>query len=289
MFATILRQKAPTLIVRTYISRAHPKPSPEFAITHALQDLLDDIERRQEKRLLEAERNKKEGVKKVDETIEISVNLNLDPKKPGQALRGSVSLPHGSGKTVNCIVLTSDESLQQEATKAGALHVGGADLVGSIKDGTVPIDFERTLATPEMMDALKPIARLLGPRGLMPNPKSGTLLPPEDLIAALETQRMGREVPYRTDREGIVHLRVGKGSFGLEPLLGNVGAIMKEIFAVKPEQYGKGKKVGKGTKYLLKAAVSSTQGPGIRVDLRTLDPSSAFFLKAADEMQAAAA
>ena len=168
------------------------------------------------------------------------------------------------------------------ALKAGAKHAGGTWLMDALLSGEVPVDsLYRSLATTDMMTPLsKKVARLLGPRGLMPNAKTGTLVPPDDLIAALATQVAGKEVQYRTEREGVVHVPVGKASFGAPKLLENIGAVMQEIYAVKPEQYGKGKKknVGKAAKYLLKAYLSSTQSPSFGLDPRTVDPNSPFFL-----------
>lgn len=284
--------------LRSFQSRAHPRPPPEFGVWQALDTVLDDIERRRTKRdkkwIKNAPQRASKGItdtdcKHPDETIELALNLNLDPRKPGQALRGSVSLPHGTGKRLSCVVFTSDESIQQQALEAGALHAGGDELVDQIVDGTVSVDeFSRALGTPEVMPILsRKVARVLGPRGLMPNAKSGTLLAPELLLEALETQLAGREAAYRTDRAGIVHIPVGKGSFGAQKLVENVGQIMKVIFEVKPESYGKSKgkkqKVAKNAKYLLKASVCSTQGPGVRLDLKTVDPSSPFFLATEEE------
>jgi large subunit ribosomal protein L1 len=222
-----------------------------------------------------------------DETIELSLNLNLDPRKPGQALRGSLSLPHGTGKVIRTIVFTNDPDIQEAALKAGALHAGGDTLIDQVLQGEVSVDsFDRAVASSDMMPTLsKKVARLLGPRGLMPNAKVGTLVAADELLVALDTQLTGKELQFRTEKEGIVHLPVGKSSFSREKLLDNIGQVMKTIFENKPETFGKGKKSGsisKGTKYLLKASLSSTQGIGIRLDLRTVDPTSAFFLKSVD-------
>jgi large subunit ribosomal protein L1 len=225
--------------------------------------------------------------------VELALNLNLDPRRPGQALRGSISLPHGTGKkNAGCLVFTSNPDLQEAALKAGATHAGGEGLVDQIVSGDVAVDSVQTsLATSDIMPVLsKKIARILGPRGLMPNAKVGTLLTNgEELLEALDTQLAGKEVTYRTEKEGIVHVPVGKGSFGQEKILENIGEVMKTIFEVKPENFGKKKKkgksgkAGKGTKYLLKASVSSTQGKGMRLDIRTVDPNSLFFLSSAED------
>lgn len=296
------------LAQKTYVSRAHPKPIPEFPVPDALQSVLEDVERRRVLRQRKARRSiywataekPARTLSHPSETIELVVNLNLDPRKPGQALRGSVSLPHGTGKKgMNCVVFTSDEEAAAASLAAGALHAGGEALVDRIVAGEIPLEsFQAALATPEIMPALtKKAARLLGPRGLMPNVKVGTLLQTvPDLLAAVETQLAGKEVVFRTEKEGIVHVAVGKDSFGMDKLLDNIGAVMKTIFDAKPDSYGKGKtkksgkkgqaKSTKQPKYLLRAGLSSTQGPGIRVDLRTVDPTSAFFLTRVDALQA---
>ncbi|GAX26372.1 large subunit ribosomal protein L1 [Fistulifera solaris] len=279
-----------------YHSRAHPKPIPEIAVTDALSSLLKDVNGRKR---LRSRRFKRRGVETTvehpDETIELAVNLNLDPRKPGQALRGSISLPNGTGKKqMDCLVFTSDPALQEAALQAGAKYAGGEGLADEVVAGRVAVDtIQRSLATAEILPIIsKKVARLLGPRGLMPNAKEGTLLQGSaELLEALETQLAGKQVPYRTEKEGIVHVPVGKGSFGKAKLLENIGQVMKTIFDVKPENYGKGKKkktTGKGTKYLLRASVSSTQGKGVRLDLRTVDPNSTFFLTSPEEVAKAA-
>jgi large subunit ribosomal protein L1 len=312
-----------TISNKTYVLQAHPRPIPEIAINQAMDDVLADIRlhRRHRatkfKRSVERQSSSLSQVKAVakeastssdadsdaptsvsktvsnakcshpDETMELSLNLNLDPRKPGQALRGSLSLPHGTGKIVRTIVFTNDVELQEAAMKQGALHAGGEALIEQVLQSEVPVDtFDRAVASSDMMPTLsKKVARLLGPRGLMPNAKVGTLVPAEELLAALETQLTGKELQFRTEMEGIVHLPVGKSSFSREKLLDNIGQVMKVIFENKPESFGKGKKLGsasKGTKFLMKASLSSTQGIGVRLDLRTVDPTSAFFLKSVD-------
>lgn len=276
-------------MIATYVSRAHPKPKPLFPINEALEDVLEDIRKRQRRRQRKWIRNAKspdevKGRTHMDETVELALNLNLDPRKPGQALRGSIRLPNGTGKQFNCIVFTDDDDLAQAALQAGAQHAGGTALMDSILNGEVSVNsLDRSLATPDMLPTLsKKVARLLGPRGIMPNAKTGTLVPSEDLLTTLASQVAGQEVQYRTEREGVVHVAVGKASFGTTKLLENAGAVLHEIYSVKPESYGKGKKgknVGKAAKYLLKAYVSSTQGPSIMLDPRTVDPNSPFFLQ----------
>lgn len=276
-------------------SRAHPQPVPEFPVNSAVQSVLEDIDRRKRHRDRKWKRNGIDNKEQPDESIELALNLNLDPRRPGQALRGSISLPNGTGrKNVECIVFTADKELEDAALKAGATYAGGEDLVDRIVAGEVPVESMQTsLATSDIMPVLsKKIARILGPRGLMPNAKVGTLLTnKEDLLAALDTQLAGKEVTYRTEKEGIVHVPVGKGSFGTDKILENIGEVMKMIFEVKPENFGKkkkkGKGTGKGTKYLLRASLSSTQGKGIRLDPRTVDPSSLFFLSSVEAQEEA--
>ena len=238
-----------------------------------------------------------------DETIELALNLNLDPRKPGQALRGSCSLPHGTGKTVSVVVFTNDaelaKSLQEQggggdnATK-GQVVAGGDELIADLASGVVPLTFDRALATPDMMSSLSSIARLLGPRGLMPNAKVGTIAPPAQLPDVLRQQQAG-QIQYRTDKSGIVHAGVAKGSFTKEQIADNIQAFMNTLQEVKPDSFGKGKKKGggggkgkggggnKNAKYYLKAHVTSTQGKGVQVDLRTVDPTSTFFMGEVEE------
>ena len=226
----------------------------------------------------------------MDESIDLAIQLNLDPRKPGQSLRGSLALPHGKGKKFAVAVFTDDDALAKQALEKGAIAAGGASLIESIKNGTQSINsIDRCITTPEMMPELSAVARLLGPRGLMPNPKLNTIQPKDDILEALETQMSGTS-NYRTNKEGIIHIGIGKGSFGVDKLTDNVRELMNEIQSAKPESFGKGKKgkgkgSGKGTKYYLKAHLSSTQGKGsVLVDLRTIDPTSVFFMSNPDEV-----
>mmetsp|Transcript_9902 Transcript_9902/g.20918 ORF Transcript_9902/g.20918 Transcript_9902/m.20918 type:complete len:347 (-) Transcript_9902:49-1089(-) len=300
---------------RGFKSRAHPEFTTRTAspIQAAVQTLLTEMDERHLRRVDRWNNNKESRVeqraaylarrgkadaptpeqvkedaanndyRRMDETVELALQLNVDPRKPGQSLRGSLALPHGNGKTFSVAVFTDDAKVAEEALAAGAAVAGGASLVESIRDGSTPLSsFQRTLASPEMMVELRSVARLLGPRGLMPNPKLDTIVPPEELLGALKKQMSGMS-NYRTDKEGIVRLGVGRGSFGCDKLLDNVREVMNEIQSIKPESFGKGKKgqkkVAKGTKYYLKAHLSCTQGKGsVLVDLRTLDPTSSFFM-----------
>lgn len=192
-------------------------------------------------------------------------------------------MPHGSGKTVKCVVFTSDKQAAQQALEQGALHAGGEEIVNQILDGSIPLDFDRALATPDMQGILgQKLARMLGPRGLMPNAKVGTLVPSPDKIPRVLQQQLAGQVQYRTDKTGIIHLGIGKGSFGLEKLLDNLKTTFYEIYEVKPESFGKGKKgkssSSKNQKYFLKAHLTSAQGKSVKLDLRTVDPTSVFFM-----------
>jgi len=212
----------------------------------------------------------------------VAINLNLDPRRPGQALRGSLRLPHGTGKTVRCLVFSSDMDLIQKAKGQGHM-AGGNELLDQIKNGEVTLDpYSRALATQDLMPTIqKGLARLLGPRGLMPNVKTNTIFEsPSDLWMNLLEQ--SSTVTFRTEANGILHFPVGKASFPSIQLLENLQAICQTVQDIKPENYGKGKKkksVGKNVKYWLKASLSSTQGKGIRLDMRTVDPTSPFFMK----------
>ena len=217
-------------------------------------------------------------------------------------------MPHGTGKTVSVVVFTSDaelaKTIQEQAGGdggggegeggKGSVMAGGDDLIADLADGTIPLTFDRALATPEIMSSLAPLARLLGPRGLMPNAKVGTIVPPSQLMDTLKQQQAG-QIHYRTDKAGIVHAGVAKGSFDKSQIIENVQAFLNEMQEVRPESFGKGKKKGSGkgggkggggnknAKYYLKAHVSSTQGKGVPVDLRTVDPTSTFFMGEIEE------
>lgn len=172
--------------------------------------------------------------------------------------------------------------MAEEALKNGASYAGGEELVDKIIAGEIPLgDLQRALATNDIMSLIqKQLARLLGPRGLMPNPKVNTVFKTSDeLLESLKEQ--ARNITYRTESNGIIHFPIGKGSFGPDRLMDNIQQICQTIQDVKPEQYGKGKKkkMGKNVKYWLRAHLSSTQGSGVRVDLKTVDPTSPFFLK----------
>jgi len=224
-----------------------------------------------------------------DETIELAVQLNLDPRKPGHAIRGSFPLPHGTGRPVRLAVFcSSDEETRKAVLRAGASLAGGEEMSRKIKAGEIPVDFDRTLATQDVLPGLqRDLARVLGPKGLLPNAKTGNVLPSyaerEEILDAVRYQLRGL-VNYRTDKEGIIHAPVGKASFGTEKLLENIRTFMQGIQDAKPELDKKGRnklgrrKGGGGGKYMLGASLTATQGKGVRVIMKSLDPTSAFFM-----------
>lgn len=192
-------------------------------------------------------------------------------------------LPHGTGKSVSCLVFTDDADTAEKAKLAGH-QAGGEDLVDQIKDGDIPLDsFDRSLSTKDVLPQVqKQLSRLLGPRGLMPNPKTNSVFDEApDLLDALD--EASSTITYRTESSGILHFAIGKGSFERDQLLENMQKICQEVQNAKPEQYGKGKKMkkkmGKNVKYWLRAHLTSSQGKGVRMDLRTIDPTSPFFMK----------
>lgn len=187
-----------------------------------------------------------------DETVEASIRLGIDTRKADQNVRGSISLPHGTGKSVRVAVFAEGEKAR-EAEEAGADVVGGDELVAAIQAGN--IDFDAAIATPPMMAKVGRIGKILGPRGLMPNPKLGTVT--MDVAKMVQELKAGR-VEYRADRYGIVHVPMGRVSFSVEDLVENYGALITEILRVKPSS-------AKG-KYVKSVAFSSTMGPGVKVD-----------------------
>jgi len=189
---------------------------------------------------------------KFDETVELAVRLGVDPRKSDQMVRGTVTLPHGTGKSVRVAAFAQGDAAR-EATEAGADLVGGEDLVEEVLKGN--IDFEAAVATPDMMRVLGKAGRVLGPRGLMPNPKAGTVT--EEIGKAVREIKGGK-VEYRTDRQGNVHAIIGKRSFDERALLENYLTVVDEILRAKPSS-------AKG-KYLKSVTVSSTMSPGIRID-----------------------
>lgn len=190
---------------------------------------------------------------KFNETVELAINLGVDPKHSDQVVRGTVVLPHGLGKSVRVLVLASGEK-QREATEAGAEFVGGDDMVQKIIEGWT--DFDAVIATPDMMRAAGKLGKVLGPRGLMPNPKTGTVT--MDITKAVKETKAGK-VEFRVDKAGIVHCPVGKIQFTAHNLAENAHAIIVAVVKAKPA-------AAKG-KYVKKITLTSTMGPGINVDL----------------------
>jgi large subunit ribosomal protein L1 len=189
---------------------------------------------------------------KFDETVELAVRLGVDPRKADQIVRGTLSLPAGTGKTVRVIAFAAGEQAT-EARDAGANEVGADELVAKIRGGF--LDFDVAIATPDLMGQVGTLGRVLGPRGLMPNPKTGTVT--MEVGRAVQEFKAGR-VEYRTDKVGNVHLRVGKVSFERADLIGNIHAVVEELARAKPAS-------AKG-RYFVSLTVSSTMGPGVKVD-----------------------
>ncbi len=187
-----------------------------------------------------------------DETVELAVRLGVDPRRADQIVRGTLSLPAGTGRQVRVVAFAAGEQAA-EARAAGAEVVGADDLVARVRDGF--LDFDVAIATPDLMGQVGTLGRILGPRGLMPNPKTGTVT--NDVGRAVIEFKGGR-VEYRTDKVGNVHLRVGKVSFTSEQLLSNIHAVIEELFRAKPA-------AAKG-RYLRAVTLSSTMGPGVPVD-----------------------
>ena len=193
------------------------------------------------------------GNAKFDETIDISINLGIDPRHADQMVRGMISLPHGTGKSVRVAVFAKDAKAD-EARAAGADLVGAEDLMETINKGE--IDFDRCIATPDMMAIVGRLGKVLGPRGLMPNPKLGTVTP--DVKKAVEDAK-GGQIEFRAEKTGIVHAGVGKASFSEEALAENVKTFVDAIAKAKPSGV-------KGT-YMKRVSVSSTMGPGLKLSI----------------------
>jgi len=202
---------------------------------------------------LEAVRVAKQTAKaKYDETVEVAFRLGVDPRKADQAVRGTVNLPHGTGKSVRVIVFATGDKAE-EARAAGAEKVGSDDLIQEITDGY--LDFDAAIATPDQMAKVGRIARILGPRGLMPNPKTGTVTPD---VAKAVSDIKGGKISFRVDKQSNLHLIIGKASFTPQQLVENYSAALDEVLRAKPS-------AAKG-RYLKKITFSTTMGPGIPVD-----------------------
>jgi large subunit ribosomal protein L1 len=193
---------------------------------------------------------------KFDETIDLTVNLGIDPRKSEQMVRGTVVLPHGIGKKVRVLVFAKGEK-EKEATDAGADFVGAEDLIEKISKGWLA--FDKAVATPDVMGIVGKMGKILGPRGLMPNPKLGTVT--FDIARAVKEIKAGK-VEYKAEKAGILHVPVGKVSFDTQKLIDNTKTVVASIVKAKPA-------ASKG-KYLKKISVSSTMGPGIAVDIASL-------------------
>ncbi|PKL95325.1 MAG: 50S ribosomal protein L1 [Gammaproteobacteria bacterium HGW-Gammaproteobacteria-8] len=194
---------------------------------------------------------------KFTESVDVSVRLGVDPRKSDQVVRGSTVLPHGTGKSARVAVFAQGENAEK-ARAAGADIVGFEDLADTIKDGT--IDFDVCIATPDAMRVVGRLGQVLGPRGLMPNPKVGTVT--TDVAQAVKNAKAG-QVQFRTDKGGIIHSTIGKADFDVEALKGNLRALIQELIKAKPA-------AAKG-QYLRKIAVSTTMGPGLTVDGSSLE------------------
>jgi large subunit ribosomal protein L1 len=193
---------------------------------------------------------------KFDETVEFSANLGVDPKHADQQVRGTVLLPHGTGKTIRVLVLTRGEK-EQEAKNAGADNVGSVEFIEKIKEGW--FEFDIAIATPDMMGEVGKLGKLLGPRGLMPNPKSGTVT--FDVAKAVREAKAGK-IEYRVDKGANIHVPVGKMSFEKQKLVDNIKALAQELVRAKPAS-------AKG-KYIKSMYISSTMGPSLAVDMASL-------------------
>ncbi|SLC89167.1 50S ribosomal protein L1 [Mycobacteroides abscessus subsp. massiliense] len=215
----------------------------------AYREAAEKVDREKLYTPLEATKLAKEtSSKKYDATVEVAMRLGVDPRKADQMVRGTVNLPHGTGKTARVIVFAVGDKAE-----AGADVVGSDDLIERIQGGWV--DFDAAIATPDQMAKVGRIARVLGPRGLMPNPKTGTVTPD---VAKAVTDIKGGKINFRVDKHSNLHLIIGKASFDAEKLTENYGAVLDEILRAKPSS-------AKG-RYLKKVVVSTTTGPGIQVD-----------------------
>ncbi len=195
---------------------------------------------------------------KFDESVDIAFQLGIDARQADQIVRGTVSLPHGTGKDIKVVVFANDQA--QEAEDAGADVVGGKDLADKITSGDMPLDWDITIATPDMMPIVGKLGQVLGPRGLMPNPKTGTVT--KDVGKTVEAFKAGR-VEYRNDRYGNVHIPIGRVSFDADKLFDNLLAISDEIIRARPAST-------KG-RFVRKVSIASTMGPGVKVDMSTVE------------------
>ena len=198
---------------------------------------------------------KRAATAKFDETVEVHLRTGADPRHADQLVRGVAVLPHGVGKTVRVVVFTEGEAVSA-AEKAGADHVGSDDLIKKIEQGWT--DFDVSIATPDMMGRVGRLGRTLGRRGLMPNPKTGTVVQPQDVPRAVAEAKKGR-VEYKLDRTAIIHVLIGKSSFEEKQLLDNLTAVMDNVVRARPS--------GVKGEYIRSALISSTMGPSIRLNI----------------------
>jgi len=199
---------------------------------------------------------------KFDESVDIALNLGVDPKHADQMVRGALVLPHGTGKSLRILVFAKGDK-EKEAKEAGADYVGAEDLAKKIQEEGW-LEFERVIATPDMMSVVGRLGKVLGPRGLMPNPKLGTVTP--DVARAVAESKAGK-MEYRVDKNGIIHASIGKRSFDAGQLVDNASALIDAILKAKPA-------VSKGI-YLKKISLSTTMGPGVRIDPSSVQKAAA--------------
>jgi large subunit ribosomal protein L1 len=218
------------------------------------QNALSKVDRNQRYQLEDSLRLAKQAAHaKFDETVEMAIRLGVDPRQADQNIRGTVTLPHGMGKTVRVLAFAKGDK-EREAQEAGADFVGADDLIKKISEGW--LEFDKTVATPDMMAAVGRIGKILGPRGLMPNPKTGTVS--MDIGKAVKEIKAGK-LEFRVDKAGIVHVPVGKASFVPEHLIENARAVLLSVLRAKPAS-------AKGN-YVKGVTVTTTMGPGIKIDL----------------------
>jgi large subunit ribosomal protein L1 len=205
---------------------------------------------------------KSAGATKFDESVDVAINLGVDPRHADQMVRGAIVLPHGIGKSARILVFAKGAK-EKEARDAGADFVGAEDLAKKIQDEGW-LDFERVIATPDMMGVVGRLGKVLGPRGLMPNPKLGTVT--MDVATAVREQKAGK-VEYRVDKAGIIHAVIGKRSFDAQKLVDNASALLGAVLRARPAS-------AKGV-YMKKISISTTMGPGIRIDPQSLPEAQA--------------
>lgn len=226
-----------------------PKHSRRFS------EIAEKVERHKEYEPAEAVKIVRNlATAKFDETIELHLNMGVDPRHADQQVRGVVTLPEGTGREVRILVFAGPDG-QSIATEAGADFVGADDLAEKVQGGWT--DFDIVLATPDMMRVVGKLGRVLGPRGLMPSPKTGTIVNAEDIGRVIQEARLGR-VEFRVDKTSNIHAPIGKASFSEEKLLNNLGALMEAIMAAKPS--------GMKAVYIKRVTLTSTMGPGVKVD-----------------------